>query len=592
MNYQSPLRDFQFVLHELLQVPSMMEACGQAEFDAATIDQVLTAAGQFASDVIAPLNAAGDQHGCTMPAPGVVRTAPGFKDAYDEFTRNGWHGLACSPEFGGQGFPSVVDTAVTEMFGGANMAWSAYPGMSHATYVNVAANGSAEQKALYLPKIASGEWAGTMCLTEPNAGTDLGLLRTRAVPQPDGTYSISGTKIFISGGEQDLTENVMHLVLARMPNSPQGVKGISLFIVPKFLPDASGAVGPRNAVTCGSIEHKLGIHGNSTCTMNFDGATGWLLGEAERGLAGMFVQMNYMRVMVGVIAIGVMEAAYQKALAYAKERLQGRVAGARSSNQGADPIAGHADVRRMLLTQKANVEGARALALWASQLSDLQRLHPDAARRAEAGELLGLLTPVVKAMASDLGVESTLLAMQVFGGHGYVRENGVEQHLRDVRIIGLYEGTNGVQAMDLLGRKVLGDHGKRINALLDMAGAFAETCGPRKAMREFAEPLAQLVADVRQLTAELVSASANDPHASGAAAVPYLRLVGHLALAWTWARMAEVSINKPESTDPIYASKIATARFYFQRILPQTAALRAEIRAGSSALMEPALDLL
>ena len=592
MNYQSPLRDFQFVLHELLQVPSMMQSCGQSEFDADTIDQVLTTAGQFATEVIAPLNAAGDQHGCIMAAPGVVQTPPGFKQAYDEYTRNGWHGLACSAEFGGQGFPSVVDSAVTEMFGGANMAWSAYTGMSHATYVNVAANGSAEQKALYLPKIASGEWAGTMCLTEPNAGTDLGLLRTRAVPQPDGTYSISGTKIFISGGEQDLTENVMHLVLARMPDSPQGVKGISLFIVPKFIPDASGGVGPRNAVTCGSIEHKLGIHGNSTCTMNFDGATGWLLGEAERGLAGMFVQMNYMRVLVGVTAIGVMEAAYQKALAYAKERLQGRVAGAKPSDQGADPIAGHADVRRMLLTQKANVEGARALALWTSQLSDLQRLHPDAAKRAEAGEMLGLLTPVVKALASDLGVESTLLAMQVFGGHGYIRENGVEQHLRDVRIIGLYEGTNGVQAMDLLGRKVLGDHGQRMNALLDMAGAFAETCTPRKAMREFAEPLAQLASDLRQLTAELVGASANDPHASGAAAVPYLRLVGHLALAWTWARMAEVSINKSESTDPIYASKIATARFYFQRILPQTAALRAEIRAGSSALMEPALDLL
>lgn len=592
MNYQSPLRDFQFVLHELLQVPSMMQSCGQSEFDVDTIDQVLTAAGQFASEVIAPLNAAGDQHGCIMAAPGVVQTPPGFKQAYDEYTRNGWHGLACSAEFGGQGFPSVVDSAVTEMLGGANMAWSAYTGMSHATYVNVAANGSAEQKALYLPKIASGAWAGTMCLTEPNAGTDLGLLRTRAVPQPGGTYSISGTKIFISGGEQDLTENVMHLVLARMPNSPQGVKGISLFIVPKFIPDASGGVGPRNAVTCGSLEHKLGIHGNSTCTMNFDGATGWLLGEADRGLAGMFVQMNYMRVLVGVTAIGVMEAAYQKALAYAKERLQGRVAGAKPSNQGADPIAGHADVRRMLLTQKANVEGARALALWTSQLSDLQRLHPDAAKRTEAGEMLGLLTPVVKALASDLGVESTLLAMQVFGGHGYIRENGVEQHLRDVRIIGLYEGTNGVQAMDLLGRKVLGDQGHRMNAFLDMAGAFSEACSPRKAMREFAEPLAQLVADVRQLTAELVSASANDPHASGAAAVPYLRLVGHLALAWTWARMAEVSINKPEATDPIYASKVATARFYFQRILPQTAALRAEIRAGSSALMEPALDLL
>ncbi|MBU6497595.1 MAG: acyl-CoA dehydrogenase C-terminal domain-containing protein [Rhodospirillales bacterium] len=590
--YQSPLRDFQFVLHELLQTSSTMQACGQPEFDEATIDQVLAAAGRFASEVIAPLNASGDEQGCRMPAPGVVQTPQGFKQAYDEFSRNGWHGLACSPEFGGQGFPAVVDTAVAEMLAGANMAWHAYPGMSHATYVNVAANGSAEQKALYLPKIASGAWAGTMCLTEPHAGTDLGLLRTRAAPQADGTYRITGTKIFISGGEQDLTENVMHLVLARMPDSPQGVKGISLFIVPKFIPDAGGAIGARNAVSCSSIERKLGIHGNSTCTMNFDGATGWLLGEADRGLAGMFVQMNYMRVLVGVIATGVMEAAYQKARAYARERLQGRVAGTRSSVQGADPIAGHADVRRMLLTQKTHIEGARALALWASQLGDLQRLHPDAERRTEAAELLGLLTPVVKAMASDLGVESTLLAIQVFGGHGYIRENGVEQHLRDVRIVGLYEGTNGVQAMDLLGRKVLGDQGRRMNAFLDLAAAFANQCSHRRGMAEFTRPLQQLLAQVREVTAELVGASANDPHASGAAAVPYLRLVGHLALAWIWARMAEVAIDRSDSADPIYASKIATARFYFQRMLPQTAALRAEIRAGSVTLMRPALDLL
>ncbi|MNL16738.1 Acyl-CoA dehydrogenase [compost metagenome] len=345
-------------------------------------------------------------------------------------------------------------------------------------------------------------------------------------------------------------------------------------------------------MTCGSIEHKLGIHGNSTCTINFDDATGWLLGEADKGLAGMFVQMNYMRVMVGVTAVGLMEAAYQKALAYAKERQQGRVAGMRSSGASADPIAGHADVRRMLLTQKANVEGARALALWTSQLSDLQRIHPDTAKRREAAELLGLLTPIVKALSSDLAVESALLAIQVFGGHGYIRENGVEQHLRDVRIIGLYEGTNGVQAMDLLGRKVLADQGQRMNAFLGVAEAFAESSSPREAMREFAEPLARLVGDVRQLTSELVVAAASDPHAAGAAAAPYLRLVGHLALAWTWARMAAVSLSQAESADPIYASKIATARFYFQRMLPQTAALRAEIHAGSSTLMEPALELL
>ena len=591
MTYQSPLRDFQFVLHELLQVPSILASCGQPELDVETIDQVLTAAGQFASEVLAPLNAPGDEHGCTMPSAGVVQTPPGFKKAYDEFTKNGWPGLACSPEFGGQGFPSVVANAVYESFSGANMAWASYPGMSHATYVNVAANGSEEQKALYLPKIASGEWAGTMCLTEPNAGTDLGLMRTRAVPQADGSYSITGSKIFISGGEQDLTDNIVHLVLARMADAPPGVKGISLFIVPKFLPDANGAAGARNAVVCGSIEHKLGIHGNSTCTINFDGATGWLLGAANKGLAGMFVQMNHMRVLVGMIAIGVMEAAYQKALAYAKERLQGRISGRRSSGESADPIIGHADVRRMLLTQKANIEGARALALWTAQVSDLQRLHPDSAKRDEAAELLGLLTPLVKALASDLAVECTLLAMQVFGGHGYIHENGVEQHLRDVRIVGLYEGTNGVQAMDLLGRKILADQGRQMGAFLDMIGAFTETCSPRQAMREFAEPLAELIAEVRQLTSELVATSAHDPHVAGAAAAPYLRLSGHLALGWTWARMAEVAYKHSESTDPIYASKIATARFYYQRLLPQTAALCREIRAGSSALMEPAIDL-
>ncbi|CAN7714558.1 acyl-CoA dehydrogenase C-terminal domain-containing protein [Variovorax paradoxus] len=591
MTYQIPMRDIQFVLHELLQVPAMLQDCGQPDLDAETIDQVLAAAGQFAAEVIAPLNAAGDEHGCSMPSPGVVQTPPGFKKAYDEFTKNGWPGLACSPEFGGQGFPSVVANAVYEVFGGANMAWASYPGMSHATYVNVSANGSEEQKALYLPKIASGEWAGTMCLTEPNAGTDLGLMRTRAVAQADGSYRITGSKIFISGGEQDLTENIMHLVLARMPDAPPGVKGISLFIVPKFIPDANGAAGARNAVVCGSIEHKLGIHGNSTCTINFDGATGWLLGAPNKGLAGMFVQMNHMRVLVGTIAIGLMEAAYQKALAYAKERLQGRAIGARPSGDAADPIIGHADVRRMLLTQKANIEGARALALWTSQLSDVQRLHPDPAKREETAELLGLLTPLVKALSSDLAVEGTLLAMQVFGGHGYIRENGVEQHLRDVRIVGLYEGTNGVQAMDLLGRKVLADQGRQMGAFLDMAGAFAETCSSREPMREFAAPLAKLVAEIRQLTGELVAASARDPHAAGAAAVPYLRLVGHLALAWTWARMAEVAFKNIDSTDPIYASKIATARIYFQRLLPQAAGLCQEIRAGSSALMEPAVEL-
>ncbi|MBI5907841.1 MAG: acyl-CoA dehydrogenase C-terminal domain-containing protein [Burkholderiales bacterium] len=591
LTYKSPLRDLRFALHELLQVSEAMQSCGQSEFDPETIDQVLAAAGQFASEVIAPLNSSGDREGCRMPTPGVVLTPKGFRDAYREFTRNGWNGLACSAEYGGQGFPSVIADAVYEILGGANMAWASYSGMSHATYVNIEANGTPELKARFLRKIASGDWAGTMCLTEPNAGTDLGLLRTRAVPQPDGSYRITGTKIFISGGEHDLTENIVHLVLARLPDSPAGVKGISMFVVPKLQPRADGAAGAANGVTCGSIEDKMGIHGNSTCTINFDSSTGWLLGEPEKGLAGMFVQMNLMRVLAGVMSIGQMEAAYQKALSYAKERLQGRVSGA-SSGASADPIVGHADVKRMLLTQKAYIEGMRAVALWTAQINDLQRFHPDAAKRRESADLLALLTPVVKAMASDLALESTMMAMQVFGGHGYIRENGVEQHVRDARIIPLYEGTNGVQAMDLLARKVLSDQARRMSAFLQMASTFVQTRHAKTELREFTSALGDLVFRVSQVTDELVASAAQDPQAAGAAATPYLRLIGHVAMALLWARAVEIAVANSSSTDPIYASKIATARFYYQRILPQTLALCAEIRAGASTIVDASVDLL
>jgi alkylation response protein AidB-like acyl-CoA dehydrogenase len=587
--YKIPLRDLQFVLHELLQTSATMQACGHEEADRETIDQVLAAAGDFAAEVIAPLNAAGDRQGCKLSAPGVVQTPPGFRDAYVQFQQNGWNGLACGEEYSGQGFPAVIGVAVNEILGGANMAWASYPGMSHASYVNIEANGSADIKALYLPKLASGEWAGTMCLTEPNAGTDLGLLRTRAVPRADGSYRITGTKIFISGGEHDLTENIVHLVLARLPDAPPGVKGISLFLVPKFIPGSGGTTGQRNAVVCGSIEEKMGIHGNSTCTMNFDGATGWMLGEPNKGLAAMFVQMNYMRIVVGMIAVGVMESAYQKSLAYANERLQGRVAGS-SSGGSADAIVRHADVRRMLLMQKANVEGLRALGLWAAQLYDLQQ-HSNAAQRREAAELLALLTPIVKAMSSDVAVESTLTAMQVFGGHGFIRDNGVEQHVRDVRIISLYEGTNGVQSMDLLARKVLADGGQRMAGLLKQVSRFAEQHRASKQMHEFIEPLSDLVEQVSQVTASLVETSSDDPHAAGAVATAYLRLAGHLVLAWTWARAAAISLAQSSSGDGFYASKVATARFYYLRLMPQCLSLCAEIRAGTSVVMDAALEL-
>ena len=584
--FKTPLRDFQFVLHELLDTSAVMQSCGRDEFDPDTIDQVLSAAGQFAEEVIAPLNARGDLEGCTL-RDGVVTTPSGFREAYRQYAENGWSALGCSAEHGGSGFPSAVENAVSEIFSGANMALVSYTGMSQATYVNLRANGSAELKSIYLPKLASGQWAGTMCLTEPQAGTDLGLLRTRAEPQPDGSYRLTGSKIFISGGEQDLTENIVHLVLARIPDAPPGVKGISLFLVPKFIPNPDGTPGPRNAVVCGSIEHKMGIHGNSTCTMNFDGATGWLVGEANKGLAGMFVQMNHMRLVVGITATGVMEAAWQKSLRYAGERLQGRAPGSGTVSK-ADPILLHADVRRMLLTQKAHVEGLRALALWASQLVDVSQAHPDAERRAGAANVLALLTPVVKALASDAAVESTLLAMQVFGGHGYVRDNGVEQHLRDVRITGLYEGTNGVQAMDLLGRKVLGDGGLKMAEFIQHVARHAEAQRSQAGMQEFATPVVELAQRLAAVTSELVELSARDVHAAGAASAPYLRLAGHLALSHMWLRAAQVAFPKMASGDPFYASKVATARFYLLRLMPQCLSLCEEIRAGAAAVMDPA----
>lgn len=587
--YHPRLRDFHFVLHELLNV---VAESGNPDLTQETLDQVLEAAARFAEDVIAPLNGVGDAQGCTMPEPGVVVTPNGFKEAYQRFTEGGWCGLACAEEDGGQGLPAVIYNAVCELFVGANMAWASYPGMSHAAYTCLAATGSDQLKAKYLPYLASGAWAGTMCLTEPHCGTDLGLLRTRAVPQPDGSFLITGTKIFISGGEQDLTENIVHLVLARLPDAPTGVKGISLFLVPKYLASDQGELLARNGVVCGSVEHKMGIHGNSTCTMNFDGAQGWMIGEANKGLAAMFVMMNHARIGVSINAIGQMEGAYQKALAYAKERAQGRAAAATAPGAQADLIIEHADVRRMLLTQKAYVEGSRALALWATQLGDIQHSHPADEVRAHAAEISALITPVVKAFCSDAAVDCTSLAMQVYGGHGYIVENHVEQHLRDARIIPLYEGANGIQAMDLLGRKIAMDGGKRLVMYLKMMGEFVHSHQDKEAMREFTEGLGRAVVMVRQVSEALLPQVAKDPHLIGGVAVPYLRLIGHVSLAWMWARMAAIGIANVGSTDPIYAAKIATARFYYQKLLPEIHGLAAIIASGAESIMEPTVELL
>ncbi|MGO4331930.1 acyl-CoA dehydrogenase C-terminal domain-containing protein [Cupriavidus sp. 2TAF22] len=583
--YHAPVREYQFVLHELLDVTTPPAFSEADDLSSETIDQVIEAAGLFATEVLAPLNDIGDRQGCSMPSAGVVTTPDGFKMAYQQFIEAGWTSLGCNPEHGGQGLPNTVNAAVLEIFAGANMAWAAYPGMSQAAYTCLAANATAAQKELYLPKLVSGEWAGTMCLTEPHAGTDLGLLRTRAIPHDDGTFAITGTKIFISGGEHDLTDNIIHLVLARLPDSPLGVKGISLFLVPKILVSSKGELGERNAVFCGSLEHKMGIHANATCTMNFDGATGYLVGEVNKGLAAMFVMMNHARLLVGVNAIGLMEAAYQKALAYAKDRLQGRSPKESARRGPADSIIEHADVRRMLLTQKAYVEGARAFGWWACQLADTQHATKDPEIRHQAAELSALVTPIVKAFSSDLAVECTSLAMQVFGGHGYIADNHVEQYLRDARIIPLYEGANGIQALDLLGRKVLMDGGKKLEIFLKIITEFIETHAADPEMGDFTNSLSRAINLLRNATQDVSVQSKIDPHTEGSVAVAYLRLVGHVGLGWMWARMAALAFSKSHDSDPIYASKIATARFYFKKLLPEVDALAVEIATGSGPIM-------
>jgi alkylation response protein AidB-like acyl-CoA dehydrogenase len=587
-SYTPPLRDMQFVLHELLEVETQLRKLPQhSDIDAATIDSVLEEGGRFCAEVLFPLNQIGDREGCTYHGDGVVTAPTGFKEAYAQFIEAGWPSLGADPQYGGQGLPHVVHSAFMEMMNSANQAWSMYPGLSHGAYNALSAFGTAEQKAVYLPRLVSGEWTGTMCLTEAHAGTDLGLLRTKAEPQPDGSYAITGTKIFISAGEHDLSKNIVHLVLARLPDAPGGTKGISLFVVPKFVPDASGEPGARNAVKCGSIEHKMGIHGNATCVMNFDGAKGWLVGAPNKGLNAMFVMMNSARLGVGMQSLGLAEFAYQNSLAYAKERLQSRaLTGPKLKDKPADPIIVHPDVRRMLLTQKAYVEAARAFTYWAGLAIDREHKHPDEAVRKDNADLVALLTPVVKGFITDNGYESTTLAMQVLGGHGYISEHGLEQCVRDARINMIYEGTNTIQALDLLGRKVLGDMGARLmkfgKVIQDVIKANADDAS----MKEFTEPLGALAAEVQKLTAEIGQKAMKNPDEVGAAAVPYLRVIGHLVFSFAWCYAAGVAVKKLGTGDPFYKTKLTTARFYFAKLYPETAGLIRQVRAGAAPLME------
>ncbi|KND54927.1 Acyl-CoA dehydrogenase [Candidatus Paraburkholderia kirkii] len=577
-----------FVLHEVLNVEAELKSMPKhADLDAETINQVLEEVGKFCSEVVFPLNQSGDREGCAYEGGGVVKTPAGFREAYRQYVEAGWPALGCDPEFGGQGLPAFVNNALYEMLNSANQAWTMYPGLSHGAYECLHAHGTPEQKSTYLQKLVSGEWTGTMCLTEPHCGTDLGILRTKAEPNPDGSYVLTGTKIFISSGEHDMAENIVHLVLARLPGAPMGTKGISLFIVPKFVPDANGVPGERNGIKCGSIEHKMGIHGNATCVMNLDGAKGWLVGEANKGLNAMFVMVNAARLGVGMQGLGLTEVAYQNSLAYAKERLQMRsLTGPKAPDKPADPIIVHPDVRRMLLTQKAYAEAGRAFAYWAALNIDKELSHADEAVRREAGDFVALLTPVIKAFLTDNAFEGTNMAMQIYGGHGFISEWGMEQYVRDARISMIYEGTNSIQALDLLGRKILGDMGAKLKRFGKLVSDFVESEGVKPEMQEFINPLADIGEKVQKLTMEIGMKAMQDPDEVGAAAVPYLRTVGHLVFSYFWARMARVALDRGASGDAFYKAKLATARFYFAKLLPETASTIRAARAGAKPMMD------
>jgi alkylation response protein AidB-like acyl-CoA dehydrogenase len=587
--YNPPLRDMQFVLHELLNVSEEFKLMpDHKDVDADTINAVLEEAGKFASQVIAPLNLSGDIEGCTLDKDTHEVKAPaGFKEAYAQYVEGGWAALSSDPEYGGQGLPIVMNQCLYEMLNSANQAWTMYPGLSHGAYEALHTHGTPEQKALYLPKLTSGEWTGTMCLTEPHCGTDLGLLRSKAEPQADGSYKISGQKIFISAGEHDLAANIVHLVLARLPDAPAGSKGISLFVVPKFLPNADGSLGTRNPIFCSALEHKMGIHGNATAQMMLDGAVGTLVGEPNKGLNAMFVMMNAARLGVGNQSLGLTEVAYQNAVAYAKDRLQMRaLSGPKAPDKPADPIIVHPDVRKMLLTARAYAEAGRATAIWTALQIDKEFGSDDEDERKECAGHVALITPIIKAFLTDNAWIATSHCMQVFGGHGFIREWGMEQFVRDSRINMIYEGTNTIQSLDLLGRKILADNGAKLKKFGKLVQEFVEEEGTNEAMQEFINPLADIGDKLTKLTTELGMKAFGNADEVGAAAVDYLRIAGHLVFAYFWARMAKVALEKQSSGDPFYKAKLATARFYFAKLLPETAGLIRSCRAGLAPLME------
>ncbi len=584
--YKAPIDDLRFVTQELLAGEGLDTLAGYDEFTPDLVNAILEEAGKFCETVLFPLNRSGDEEGCSYEN-GVVRTPKGFKKAYDAYAEGGWNGLHADPEFGGQGAPSTVYTAVQEMMCSSNLSFGMYPGLTQGAYHAIHAHGTPDQKRTYLPRLVDGSWSGTMCLTEPHCGTDLGMLRTRAEPQEDGSYKITGTKIFISAGEHDLTENIVHLVLARTPDAPEGVKGISLFVVPKFLPNGTTGLGPRNGVRCGAIEHKMGIKASATCVLNFDDATGFLIGEKNKGMRAMFTMMNAARLAVGVQGLGLAESAYQGAVTYARERVQGRaLKGPEYPEQPADPILVHPDVRRMLLTMRANGEGARALVAWVSAKLDIAQRHTDPAVARDADDFVSLMTPVLKSVLSDLGSESANLGVQVFGGHGYIREHGMEQYVRDARICQIYEGTNGIQAMDLVGRKMPAHMGRNLRQFFHPLAQYIEANAESESLKPYVAPLAKSFERLQRATATVAVRGLGDPNEAGAVAADYLRLFGLVAFAYLWTRMAEISLAKLESENAVfYQAKIDTAKFFMDRVLPQSGALFAGIMAGGKSTM-------
>jgi len=589
--YQPPLRDMQFVMNEVLDLPAKLrELPVHAELDSDTIAAILEEGGKFAAEVLLPLNPVGDRQGCKLnTSTHEVTTPDGFKQAFEQYVQGGWPSLSCDPAYGGQGLPLVVNQCFYEMLNSANQAWTMYPGLTHGAYECLHAHGSDAQKQLYLPKLTSGEWTGTMCLTEAHCGTDLGLLRTKAEPLPDGSYALTGNKIFISAGEHDFVSNIVHLVLARLPDAPQGSKGISLFVVPKYVVHADGTLGERNRIHCGGLEHKMGIHGNATCQMVLDGAIGTLVGQPHKGLAAMFVMMNAARIGVGMQSLGLTEVAYQNALAYAKERIQSRsLSGVKQPSQPADGILVHPDVRKMLLTAKAYAEGGRALNLYCALLIDQELNHPNAAVRQQAADMVAMLTPIVKAFITDNGWTATSSCLQVLGGHGFISEWGMEQYVRDARINMIYEGTNTIQSLDLLGRKVLGNQGETLKKFGQMIAELVAAESGHEEMAPFIQPLAKLAQQMTNFTGEIGMKAMANADEVGAAAVDYLRVAGHLVFGYFWARMAQVALQQISagSNDPFYKAKVQTARFYFSRLFPETASLMLTARSGSEVLMD------